>query len=50
MGEDNKLFVIDTRLNEKVSVLVLKNDQRLNTGNQKRSDFEKGFFILGYIG
>lgn len=50
VGEDNKLFVIDTRLNEETEKLLLNLDQRLATNYPKIKKFEIGFYLLGYIG
>ena len=50
VGDDNKLFVIDTRLLEhQVEKVILKNDQRLNTNGKQESKFRRGFFVLGYL-
>ncbi len=48
VGEDSKMFVIDTRLSGKVEKMVVKADQRLVTNNAPTARFEKGFYVLGY--
>ena len=50
IGDDNKLFVIDNRLSDKVQDILLDKDQRLVTNNVKVDSFETGFFVLGYMG
>lgn len=47
---DNKILIIDTRLNDQVEKILLKSDQRLTTNHLNNDHFEKGFHILGYIG
>ena len=50
VGEDNKIFLIDTRLSPKVQKIIVNNDQRLVTNFPKNNSFEPGFHLLGYIG
>lgn len=50
VGCDGKVFIIDTRLSDNVHEILVNIDQRLVTNNAKVKSFEKGFYILGYIG
>lgn len=50
VGCDGKVFIIDTRLSDNVQGILVKIDQRLVTNNTRVKSFEKGFYILGYIG
>jgi hypothetical protein len=44
------MFIIDVRLNNKVEKYITSIDQRLVTDYIKKSNYENGFYILGYTG
>ena len=50
VGDDNKLFIVDVRLHNAAEKLILNIDQRLVTDFTKISNYENGFYLLGYIG
>jgi WD40 repeat protein len=50
VGEDGRLFVIDTRLTEKTKDYIIKLDQALITNYEnKKTSFYQGFYVLGYL-
>ena len=49
IGEDNKLFLIDTRLSSNVEKVIVNSKQRLNQ-LPKNDTFSIDFYTLGYLG
>ena len=50
VGNDGKIYVIDCRINEKVEAIIWGLDQRLITNFPGSEKFEKGFYLLGFLG
>lgn len=47
VGAENRLFIIDTRLNEKPQSIIVKQDQKLMNKNDSHAN--AGFYVLGYL-
>ena len=50
LGEDNRLFVVDTRLDNSVDRMLLNLNQGLITNFPRINSFQPGFYMIGFVG